>query len=234
MSGPTNATPPPRDTARYPPGFLGFEEALARARRPPESLFARVQNAAEMWIYALNERQHWLFGLYDAWNEAWARLVFRGVRRRAAGFARELPVAESGVRLRLLEPADLSSFAALLASFDFRHPPPHSLDREHAARALRRRSYLPFGIFRGDELIGYALLRLFFPRRVVSGIWLLPRHHGSGIAVAAVRATGKLTRAEHLPDYVTIPLDNEPSLMGAQAAGWRVLRSNRRFHVLKR
>jgi len=234
MSDETNAPLAPRNAARHPPGFLSFEEALARARRPPDSFLARVQNAAEMWVYALNERQHWLFGLYEVWNEAWARLVFRGVRRRAAGFARELPGAEGDVRLRLLEPADLDAFAALLASFDFRHPPPHPLDREHAAQVLRRRSYLPFGIFRGEALIGYALLRLFFPRRVVSGIWLLPRYHGSGIAVAAVRATGELTRAEHLPDYVTIPLDNEPSLMGAQAAGWRVLRSNRRFHVLRR
>jgi RimJ/RimL family protein N-acetyltransferase len=234
MSGETSATAPPRDSARRAPGFLEFEEALARAQLPPGSWLARVQSAAEMWIYALNERQHWLFGLYDAWNEAWAWLAFRGVRRRAAGFRRELASAEASAQLCPLAPEDLDAFAALLARFDFQHGPPHPLERDHAARALRRRSYLPFGIFLEGALIGYALLRLFFPRRAVTGIWLLPRYHGAGIAVAAVRATGELTRAERLPDYATVPLDNAPSLMGAQAAGWRILRSNRRFHVLRR
>jgi hypothetical protein len=44
----------------------------------------------------------------------------------------------------------------------------------------------------------------------------------------------ELLRAESLPDYVTIPLDNAPSLVAAKAAGWHILRSNRRFHVLRR
>jgi RimJ/RimL family protein N-acetyltransferase len=223
-----------RPGAARAPGFLGFEEALARARRPPRSPLARARNAAEMCVYALNEKQHWIFGIYDAWNEAWARLWFHGVRLRAADFGHELSGCEPGVRLRLLVPSDLDKFAALLARFDFRYLPPHRLDRAAAARALRRRSYLPFGIFDGRALIGYALLRLFFPRRVVSGFWLLREYHGKGVAVTAARATGELTRAEHLPDYVTVPLDNEPSLMAAQAAGWRIARSNRRFHVLRR
>lgn len=205
-----------------------------RTGGPRRAWIARIQDAAEMWIYALNERQHWIFRLYDGMNEAWARLVFRGVRRRAASFARELPTSETGTHLRPLAPADLDAFAALLAAFDFRYVPPHPLDRAAAARALRRASYLPFGIFRGEALIGYVLLRLFFPRRAVSGYWLLPAYHDTGVGVAAARATRELLRAEALPDYVTIPLDNTRSLVAAHAAGWRILRSNRRFHVLRR
>jgi RimJ/RimL family protein N-acetyltransferase len=234
---PELAQPPraPQDAApERAAGFPAPEEALAGVGKPRDTWLARIQDAAEMWIYALNERQHGLFRLYDGINEAWARLVFRGVRRRAAAFARELAAREAGAHLRFLEPADLDAFAALLAAFGFRYVPPHPLDRAAAARALRRASYLPLGIFRGEALIGYALLRLFFPRRVVSGFWLLPAYHGTGIGVAAARVTRELTRAEALPDYVTIPLDNAPSLRAAQAAGWRVLRSNRRFHVLRR
>ena len=195
---------------------------------------ARIQDAAEMWIYALNERQHWLFRLYDGMNEAWARLVFRGVRRRAKHFARELAVDEASTRLRFLVPADLDAFALLLGAFDSRYLPPHPLDRAAAARALHRASYLPFGVFREDALVGYVLVRLFFPRRAVSGYWLLPAYHGTGVGVAAARSLRELLRAESLPDYVTIPLDNTPSLVAAEAAGWRILRSNRRFHVLRR
>jgi hypothetical protein len=170
---------------------------MSDAAEPPQrAWWGCIQDAAEMWIYALNERQHWLFRLYDGVNEAWARLVFRGVRRRAARFARELPAAEANTRLRFLAPADLDAFVALLAAFEFQYVPPHPLDRSAAARALRRASYLPFGIFRADELIGYVLVRIVFPRRAVS--------------------------------------DNEPSLVAAKAAGWHILRSNRRFHVLRR
>jgi hypothetical protein len=201
---------------------------------PRRAWFARIQDAAEMWIYALNERQHWLFRLYDGMNEAWARLVFRGVRRRAAGFARELATRGKGAHLRPLAPADIDAFAALLAAFEFRYAPPHPLDGASAARVLRRASYLPFGIFRADALIGYVLLRLFFPRRAVSGYWLIPAYHDTGVGVAAARAMRELLRAAALPDYVTIPLDNAPSLAAARAAGWRILRSNRRFHVLRR
>jgi hypothetical protein len=61
----------------------------------------------------------------------------------------------------------------------------------------------PCLIFRRGKLIGYVLVRLFFPRRVVSGIWVLPQHHDLGLAVAAVRASGVFTKSEGLPDYVT-------------------------------
>ena len=139
-----------------------------------------------------------------------------------------------GAHLRPLAPADLDAFAALLAAFDFRYAPPHPLDGASAARALRRASYLPFGVFRENALIGYVLVRLFFPRRAVSGYWLLAAYHDTGVGVAAARAMRELLRAAALPDYVTIPLDNAPSLVAARAAGWRILRSNRRFHVLRR
>lgn len=209
-------------------------EALARAQAPPRSLFGRVQNAAEMWIYALNERQHWFFHLYDGMNRLFASLFLAGVRKRARAFTRELPVRGASLELRALRAADLDAFSTLLAAFDLTYSPPHRLDRESAAGVLRHRHMLPFGIFEREQLVGYVLLRLFFPRRIVSGIWLLPEYREKGIAVAAVRATGEFTRAEALPDYVTVPVDNEPSLMGAQAAGWRIVRSNRRFHVLLR
>jgi RimJ/RimL family protein N-acetyltransferase len=207
---------------------------MSDAAEPPRRTWrARIQDAAEMWIYALNERQHWLFRLYDGMNETWARLVFRGVRRRAARFARELPT-EGGAHLRFLTTADLDAFVALLGAFESRYLPPHPLDRAAAARALRRASYLPFGVFHEDTLIGYVLVRLFFPRRAVSGYWLLPTHHGRGVGVAAARNMRELLRAESLPDYVTIPLENQPSLLAAKTAGWHILRSNRRFHVLRR
>lgn len=194
----------------------------------------RLQDAAEEWIYRANERNHWVFRVYDAWNEVWASLVFRGLRRRARRVDAPIAGREIEARIRLLTPADDDAFAALLARFDFTYLPPHAIDRAGAESALRRRSYLPFGIFRDGRLDGYLLVRLFFPWRGVTGIWVLPTLRDRGLSQAALRTTAAFTRSERLPDFATIGVNNPGSVRMAVAAGWDVIRTNRRFHVLKR
>jgi hypothetical protein len=200
---------------------------------PAASVSTRLQNRAEEWIYQLNEQQHPIFRLYDWGNEVWAKLRFRGVRRRAAEFARTLQGKGDTAELRFLTPEDSDAFADLLARFDFKYLPPHPLDRENAVWALRRSSYLPYGIFYRGELVGYTLVRLFFPGRAVTGVWSIPMNHNRGFSQVAVKTTAEFTLAEGLSDYVTVPVDNPYSLKGAQWAGWKIVRTNRRFHVLR-
>ncbi len=135
-------------------------------------------------------------------------------------------------RIRFLTPDDEGAFAVLLSRFDSRYLPPHAIDRDSAARVLRRRSYLPFGIFVEERLVGYLLLRWFFPRRVVTGVWSLPETHNLGLGQERLRQTATFTRSERIPDYATIPVDNVNSVRMANAAGWETIRTNRRFHVL--
>jgi hypothetical protein len=139
-----------------------------------------------------------------------------------------------GASIRFLKPGDGEAFADLLARFDARYSPPHPTGRPSTIRALHRRSYLPFGIFIDQRLVGYLLLRLFFPPRAVTGIWTLPETHNLGLGQESLRQTASFTRSEGLPDYATIPVDNVNSVRMATAAGWRVIRTNRRFHVLLR
>lgn len=193
-----------------------------------------VQNWAEEFVYRLNEREHWLFRLYDWSNELFAALRFAGLRRRASTL--DVPLqTRTGLeaRIRFLHPEDEDAFVGLCASFDARYQPPHPLDRGSVARTLRRRSYLPFGIFVESELVGYLLLRLFFPSRAVTGIWTLPDTHDMGLGQEALKQTAAFTHSERVPDYATIPIDNENSLRMANAAGWKVIRVNSRFHVLR-
>ncbi len=203
------------------------------AASPPGGVLGSLRDRAEEWIYRLNERQHWFFRLYEWGNELWAALCFRGVRRRA-GHVDDPIRARGGLeaRVRFLTPEDEAAFSALLAAFDFRYVPPHPRDARTARRVLRRSSYLPFGIFVEGRLVGYLLLRLFFPRRAVTGIWTLPETYNLGLGQASLRRTAAFTTAEGIPDYATIPLDNENSVRMANAAGWQVIRSNSRFHVL--
>lgn len=203
-----------------------YGEALQRP-------LAELQRRAEEWIYRLNERNHWLFRLYDWGNERWATLVFRGVRVRATQ-ALDVVVDAQGqlARVRFLTPQDLVAFAGFLATLGVKYLPPHPLDRAAVARALRRRSYIPIGIFVGGTLVGYILLRFFFPRRAVTGIWILADYHNTRLGRHTLMEAVKFLRAERLPNYCTIPIDNEPSLRIAQWCGWKIIRTNRRFHVL--
>ncbi len=204
------------------------------AAPPPTPLLDRLQQRAEEWIYRLNERNPWLFRLYDLANEVWASLVFRRARRRA-GPALDVAVEGRGgpARLRVLGPPDLDVVADFLASLDVKYVPPHPRDRAAAARALRRRSYVPIGVFMDGEMVGYVLQRFFFPRRIVSGIWMTPATHNAGLGRQCYRAQAQFTLAERLPNYCTIPLDNEPSLRIALWSGFEIVRRNRRFYVLK-
>lgn len=200
-----------------------------------KGIVARLLDAAEEWIYDLNERDHWIFRIYDTGNEIYASLFMRRVRRNAASLDERVTCADgTTVRIRFLTTADDAAFADLLAAFDARYLPPHAVDRASAARALRRRSYLPFGIFIGERLVGYLLLRLFFPWRAVTGIWTLPETHNLRIGQGTLRETAKFSRSQGLDDYATIAIDNPNSLRMANAAGWATIRTNRHFHVLKR
>jgi hypothetical protein len=199
-----------------------------------KGLAARLIDAAEEWIYDLNERDHWIFRIYDWGNEVYATLFMRGVRRNASAVDEAVTCADgSPARIRFLTPADEEAFAELLAALHAKYLPPHATDRAGAVRALRRRSYLPFGIFLGNRLVGYLLLRLFFPWRVVTGIWTLPETHNLKLAQTCLRVTGRYSRSQKLADYATVPVDNLNSLRVANGAGWQTQRTNRRFHVLK-
>jgi len=208
---------------------------MAPASAPHSGFLIRLRNHLEEAIYRLNEANHWIFRAYDLGNELFAALRFRGIRQRASTLDVAFQTAAgTSARIRFLTPNDGVAFADLLARLGARYLPPHPTDRVSALRALQRRSYLPFGIFVGDRLVGYLLLRLFFPNRAVTGIWTLPETHNLGVGQASLRQTASFTRSEGIPDYATIPVDNVNSLRMANGAGWQVVRTNRRFHVLLR
>ena len=190
--------------------------------------------ALESWLYELNERNHWFFRFLEWGNDQYARIVYRGVRRRASRIDDEIPGRSRSARMRFLTGDDHDLFANLIARFDFSHLPPHGIDRATAAYALRRPSYLPFVILRDEEPVGYCLVRLLFPNRAFTGVWTFPEPENAGFSRAAVRRTGQFTDSEGIIDFVTVPLQNLASKRGAEWAGWSVIRQNRRFYVLRR
>jgi hypothetical protein len=201
---------------------------------PGAGLWRRANDALELWLYHLNLRNHWLFRCMEDVNELYARLVFRGVRRDAMRIDETIQGRDRSFRIRFLTPDDAPMLSALVARFDFRYLPPHPLDASAVLRALRRPSHLPFGLFRDGEPVGYCLVRLAAPRRCFTGVWTFPVPENAGLSRAAVRCTGRFVDAHGIEAYVTVPLDNTASRKGAEWAGWRVIRQNRLFYVLRR
>lgn len=204
----------------------------ASSQKSP-NLYQQLQDWAEEQIYRLNEKGSFIFKVYDFSNEIFARIRFRGLRKRASQL--NVPfMTRTGLdaRIRFLTTTDASSFANMLAGLQGRYGPPHPMDASGASTALTRFSYLPFGIFVEEKLCGYLLLRLFYPSRAVTGIWTLPDTHNLGLGQEALKQTAAFSHSEDLPDYATIPIDNHNSLRMANSAGWQVIRTNHRFHVL--
>ena len=161
--------------------------------------------------------------------------MFRGLRKRAARI--DVPVKTrtgARARFRFLTPHDDEAFARLLASYASQYLPPHPLDRASAARALRRASYLPFGVFVEGRLVGYLLLVSSSRGASSPESGRSPRPTIWVSARPCLRQTAAFSRAEAVADYATIPIDNPNSVRMATAAGWNVIRTNRRFHVLLR
>ena len=194
----------------------------------------KASEALETWLYELNERNHWFFRLLEAVNDLYAGLIFRGVRRRAARIDESIRGRDREFRMRFLVAADAPILVELFAQFDFAYSPPHSLEADAVQGLLARPSYLPFGLFRDDECVGYCLVRLIAPRNCFTGVWSLPVVWNEGMSQAAVKRSGAFTDAEGLVDFVTVPLDNTASKQGAEWAGWQTLRANRRFYLLRR
>jgi hypothetical protein len=210
------------------------EQELLALENPPRTPLARLLSRAEEWIYELNAREHPIFRLYDAGNALWARLAFRGARRRLRKF--EARVHTKGGReavMRWIPPDRDWELAELFEHFDFPYLPPHPLDRAAVRRVLEAPHCIALGIYGPQgQLFGYSLIRLFFPRRAVMGMWIHSNAHTRGLGQICSYATTRLTNSEGLPNFITIPRDNVASLRAVLWSGWRILRTNRRFHVL--
>lgn len=89
-----------------------------------------------------------------------------------------------GVAFRLLTPADSADVSAFLArqpSERTAYFKPHGFDLGSVSRQAKTPTFVMFGAFRGDELVGYFFLRCFWNRRAFVGRIIDPAHEGKGI-----------------------------------------------------
>ncbi|MFH1593979.1 MAG: GNAT family N-acetyltransferase [Candidatus Omnitrophota bacterium] len=71
---------------------------------------------------------------------------------------------------------------------------PHKTDMKSVADIFQRTSHIPLGIFCNGDLIGYALIRLFFPKKGSYAIFVAQDWQGKGIGTAALEKELALIR----------------------------------------
>lgn len=172
----------------------------------------------ERLAYIVKQRFPGLF----LWIEAAARAMTvlrygRQIRRaRDAGIVRGVLYGETTV-MRSLGSSDLETLHGFLAEQPERHLHyfrPHGFDRATLHRVLASDAFLKYGLFVGERMIGYALLKIAPTGSAFIGLLVEPGHAGKGLGGFIVRFLYWQASLAGLRARSTISRDN-PSSLGA-------------------
>lgn len=155
-----------------------------------------------------------LYGILEAAVGRWVALRYRQDIRRAASEATlHGSVDGQDAVIRLLSTSDLDALATFFAGISDRHLRffrPHGFSRTELLAVLRKPSYLLYGLFVHDELVGYCTLKLFpgrksFRGRLVGESWagrgighFLSRYISWQVGLLGFRARSTISR-KNLP-----------------------------------
>lgn len=123
-----------------------------------------------------------IWALIDWLNAVLFRILHGGrVKKAAEGCISEF--THERYRIRMLGEDHAEPLAALLAAQSeervaFFHP--HGFDRATILKLCRNPSFLMFGVFAGEEIVGYFFLRCFWNRKSFVGRMITEAHEGKG------------------------------------------------------
>lgn len=89
---------------------------------------------------------------------------------------------------------------------------PHQTDPKTLMTVLKRASHVPLGIFYRNTLIGYALIRLLFPKTASYAIFISNEWQGRGIGTAALDKQLSLINELNFKPYSAVNKGNIKSL----------------------
>ncbi len=136
-------------------------------------------------VYRVKAAAPWVYDLMAAGNAALTIAVHgRRIRRVLADAAVSGTVFGEQATMRPLDVGDLDQLFSTIAAASedhlrFFHP--HGLDRQSLRRVLKSRTILTYGLFKGDDLVAYALIKLFVAKRAYIGRLVAASMAGLGI-----------------------------------------------------
>jgi len=89
---------------------------------------------------------------------------------------------------------------------------PHKTDIRSIEKIFKLASHIPLGIFHDDDLIGYALIRLLFPRKASYAIFISEKWQGKGIGTASLEKQLDLIRQLQFEPHSAVSKKNTKSL----------------------
>lgn len=107
---------------------------------------------------------------------------------------------------------DLSAFFAAQPKEAFQFFNPHPFDTKTLGKLIRNRSFLAFGVYDGDRLIGYWFLRSFFMGKAYFGKMVDATCQGQGIGQQMCLSAMNLASSLGMHMYETISRKNPASL----------------------
>jgi lipopolysaccharide/colanic/teichoic acid biosynthesis glycosyltransferase len=159
----------------------------------------------------IKHRMPFLWQWIDWLNALMFRILHRNrLRDASAQCFRDFKL--EGYEFRALGADDRQALATLLSSQGegrLDHFRPHGFDPKSLERVLRNPSFLTFGVFADDRLVGYFFLRCFWNRRCFVGRLIDEPYEGKGIGRVMNDILYNTAWRSGFRCYTTISKDNE-------------------------
>ncbi len=132
------------------------------------------------------------------------------------------------MQFRRLEQKDLKSlcdFFAVQPAASYEYFKPHKFDLKTLKRLERNPAFCMFGVFEGERLAGYSLLRFFCNRQAFAGFLVNEQDRGRGIAKLMGRNMLKICWACGFRVFATVSRRNTSALASYRAINdFRIIR----------
>lgn len=150
-------------------------------------------------------------------NEFYIKFYLRALKSKLVEFSTQIQTSHSErYYLKILNEKDLNKLQKFF-KYEFSTNSniffiPHDIDKLSLRSIITKSSYIVLGIFHDDQLIGYGLITLIFPRQGFFAIFIANKWQGKGIGTATLREQLRLIHNLKFKPYSTVNKRNIKSI----------------------
>ena len=164
----------------------------------------------------IQKRQGLPYRLIMSVNELYIRLFLPRRVAQAQGYAELFKAGGNEFVIKALDISDAPKvcdfFKYSIKTDGTDYVMPHKTDAASIAALFKRASHIPLGIFHGNDLIGYALIRLLFPNSASYAIFIAETWRGRGVGTFALGKQLDLIKRLGFQPHSAVSKKNERSL----------------------
>ncbi len=164
----------------------------------------------------IQKKQGFLYKLILSVNELYIKSFLSGQLGPSKGYAEAFSAGGEEFVIRVLgasgqaKVCDFFKYSIKAGGPDYVMP--HKTDAGSIEKIFKMVSHIPLGIFHNDDLVGYALIRLLFPKRASYAIFVSDKWQGKGIGTAALGKQLDLIRKLKFEPHSAVSKKNARSI----------------------